>query len=102
MATLEHLVAVGKLEKHEPTLERGDFPDRHVYFAPVAAVWMTATLWHAARDRSRNLSPFEQVDQLLYDFVVGRPLVYDSQRKKLDPYTQHVWEFKTHEVGLIG
>jgi len=48
------------------------------------------------------LFPYEQVDQILYDFVIGRPLVYDVQRNKLDPLTQHVWELKTEDVRLIG
>ncbi len=63
---------------------------------------MEATLKLASRDRGRDLWPWEQVEQLLFDFVVGRPLSYDTQRKKLDPLTQHVWELKTEDVRLIG
>ena len=51
---------------------------------------MEATLKLASRDRGRDLWPWEQVEQLLFDFVVGRPLSYDTQRKKLDPLTQHI------------
>ena len=61
---------------------------------------MEATLKLASRDRGRDLWPWEQVEQLLFDFVVGRPLSYDTQRKKLDPLTQHVWELKTEDCTL--
>jgi hypothetical protein len=102
MSTLEHLADLGKLKKHEPDMERDEFPDRHLYLSLEVHAWIGATLRMAPRDRGRDLSPYEQVEQLLFDFVVGRPLVYDIQRKKLDPLTQHVWELKTEDVRLIG
>lgn len=102
MTTLAQLVDLGKLKKHEPELERDEFPDRHVYLSREVYAWMEATLRLAPRDRGRDLLPYEQVDQLLFDFVIGRPLVYDVQRKKLEPITQHVWELKTEDVRLIG
>jgi hypothetical protein len=69
---------------------------------PEADAWAGATLRTAPRGRAKNLSPFQQVEQLLFDFVIGRPLVYDAQRKKLNPVNKHVWELKTHDVRLIG
>ena len=102
MSTLTQLADRGKLKKYEPEMERDEFPDRHVYFSLEAHAWMEATLVSAPRDRRRDLLPYEQVDLLLYDFVIGRPLAYDQQRKKLDPLGQHVWELKTEDVRLIG
>lgn len=102
MSTLDQLVQLGKLLKLEPEMERNEFPERHVYTSPEANAWMETTLAAARRDRGRDLWPLEQVEQLFYDFVIGRPLVYDQQRKKLDPIGQHVWELKTEDVRLIG
>jgi hypothetical protein len=102
MSTLLQLADLGKLKKHDPELERDEFPDRHAYLSPEAHAWIEETLVHAARDRGHDLRPYEQVHLLLYEFVIGRPLVYDQQRKKLDPLTQHIWELKTEDVRLIG
>jgi hypothetical protein len=102
MATLDHLVADGKLKKFDPDLEHDEFPERHVYMAPEADTWVDGTLRLAPHGRSLRLSPYGQVEQLLFDFVIGRPLVYDAQRKKLNPVGLHVWELKTLDVRLIG
>lgn len=102
MSTLAQLADLKKLKKHEPDMERDEFPDRHAYLSLEASAWMEATLVSERRDRGRDLTPYEQVDQMLYDFIIGRPLAYDQQRKKLDPLTQHVWELKTEDVRLIG
>lgn len=102
MSTLAQLADLGTLKRYEPMMERGEFPDRNVFFAREAHNWSERTLISAPRDRSRNLSPFEQVDQLLHDFVIGRPMIYDQHRKMLDPFRLSVWELKTEDVRLIG
>jgi hypothetical protein len=102
MATLEHLVASGKLTKHAPDLERLELPERVVYFSPEFETWIAGTLPTLPRDRGRDLLPFEQVEQLLYDFVIGRPMVYSVDYRKLDPHPQHVWELKTEDIRLFG
>lgn len=101
MATLEHLVSIGKLKKHDPDLEHTEFPERHVYLAPGADAWFVSMLGNAMRIRGRNLTPVEQVEQFLYDFVRGVPINH-FQRKKLDPFGLHVWELKTADVRLFG
>ena len=108
MATLAHLVAAGKLKKHEPDLEAGEQPNRVVYLAPCINVWLGTTLRMAGRDRGRNLDPFDQVEDILYGFATGRPMSYGYHYKPLLPVPGqkvgegHIWELRTPDVRLIG
>ena len=101
MATLEQLVALGKLKKHEPDLEANEQPVRFVYLSPDAAAWAEGPL-QTANHIGRNLSPYEQAELVLYNFVKGRPLAYGSGYHPLDPLPKWIWELKTADVRLIG
>lgn len=49
------------------------------------------------------LTPLEQVDNLLADFVEGAPLTFSRQFKPLRPLNQHsIWEFKTDDTRIFG
>lgn len=102
MATLAHLVSIGSLIKHEAELESGEMPDRFVYHDPALGSWLEDTLPSLPRDRSRNLTPAQQVDLILYEFVTRKPMMYGQDDRKLDPVHAHVWELKTEDVRLIG
>lgn len=102
MATLEHLVAAGKLKKHDPDLDDDELPTRIALFTPEFDTWLVTTLVNAPKDRNRNLRPFEQAEQILFDFAIGRPMAYGLHYRKLDPLAQHVWELKTEDVRLFG
>jgi hypothetical protein len=102
MATLEYLVATGKLHKFDPELEPNEIPVRFTYFAPEAWAWCMKTLAAAKRDRGRDLTPIEDVESLLIDFALGRPMAYSVDYRKLDPLSHHIWELKTVDVRLIG
>jgi hypothetical protein len=102
MATLEHLAAADKLLKHEPDLNDHELPERVAYFAPDFDDWLDTTLRPMECRYGRKLSPFEQAEQFLYEFVVGRPMAYSVHYRKLEPITVHVWELKTPDVRLFG
>lgn len=102
MATLAYLTAAGTLVRHDADLEADELPVRFVYLAPEVAVWIATALRIATRDRSRNLTPYEQVEQLLYEFAVGRPMTYHYHFHTLDPIGYFVWELRTTDVRLIG
>lgn len=102
MATLNDLVEVGALVRHDPDLDPRELHNRVVFVAPDFYVNDLEVLKGAERKRGRNLSPYEQVDQVLYEYVIGRPMAYDLNRKKLEPQAHHVWEFKTQDVRLVG
>jgi hypothetical protein len=101
MATLEHLVDRDNLIRHEPDLEDDEFAERYVYFAPDFDAGL-GTLADVGCLHGRNRTPYEQVEQLLYDFVIGRRLAYGSSYHPLDPLTSRVWVLKTPDVRLFG
>jgi hypothetical protein len=102
MATLEHLAATDKLLKHEPDLDDRDLPERIAFFAPEFDGWLETVLRPLDPLRGRQLSPFEQAEQIMYEFVIGRPMAYSVDYRKLDPLPAHVWELKTTDVRLFG
>jgi hypothetical protein len=102
MATLEDLVAMGHLLPHRADLDNGELPDRAVYFDPAFDSGFGAKLPLLSRLHGRKLTPHEQAEQLLYDFVIGRPMAYSVDYRKLDPLSAHAWELKTPDVRLFG
>jgi hypothetical protein len=102
MATLEHLAATDELLKHDPDFDRHELPERIAYFAPEFDEWLGMVLWPLAPTRGHQLSPFEQAEQILYEFVVGMPMAYSVHYRKLEPLAAHVWELKTRDVRLFG
>lgn len=77
-------------------------PDRILYLAPEFDEWAAKELATAKRDRSRDLHPYEQVEQLFRDFVVGSPMAYSVHCRKLQPLNRHTWELKTEDVRVLG
>lgn len=102
MATLEHLAATDKLLKHEPDLDENELSERIAYFSPAFDQWLDAFLRQLASRAGRHLTPFEQAEQILYEFVAGQPMAYSVHYRKLEPLTAHVWELKTPDVRLFG
>ena len=102
MATLATSAASGAIIRHDPDFEPDEQPVRFAYLSPAAHVWCRTIFPGMAQDRGRNETPFEQVEQVLFEFAIGRPMAYGQQYKKLDPLAQHVWEIKTPDVRLIG
>ena len=101
MATLEQLVEQGVLRKHEADLEAWEMPERHLYLSDAFRL-AASFLYIAPKKRGRNVSPGDQVEQLFYDYVVGNPMTYSVHFRKLEPLTQHLWEFKTQDVRVFG
>lgn len=102
MATLEQLETGGHLHRYDADLETWEMPERHMFHAPDFGLWFENVLKPAPCKRGRNVSPYEQVEQIFYDFVVGHPMAYSVDYRKLDPITQHIWEFKTQDVRVFG
>ncbi len=73
-----------------------------MFFAPDFNQWLATDLQPVPRLSGRKITPYEQAEQILYDYVIGRPMAYSVDYRKLEPLTQHVWEFKTPDVRLIG
>lgn len=102
MATLEELIKQGLLREHTPDMEQWEMPERHLYLTTEFGVWRETVLEPAARLRGRNLVPYEQVEQLFYEYVLGKPMAYSVGYRKLDPHGQHIWELKTEDMRVFG
>jgi hypothetical protein len=102
MATLEQACAAGWLVKYECDLEPDEMPQRVMFFAPDFERWLSTELIKVPNIDDRKISPHEQAEQILYEFIVGWPLAYDVGYKKLNPFTLHVWELKTPDVRILG
>jgi len=101
MATLEHLADTNKLIRHDPGLEDDEFPERYAYFTASFDASLGA-LAAIGCQHGRNRTPYEQADQILYEFVIGKQLAYGSEYHPLDPLASYVWELKTPDVRLFG
>ena len=102
MATLEYLVSVGALLRFDADLEADEQPRRLIYVTPDFDQWLNAVAPTLPKDRGRALTPLAQVDALFHDFVIGRPMVYDVDRKRLDPQRDNVWELKSEDLRIMG
>jgi hypothetical protein len=102
MATLEDLENAGALRRYIADLETWELPSRCISCAPSFDVWYANELKAAAKVRGRNLSPFDQVEQFFYDFIIGAPLVYSVDDRKLEPLGLHIWELKPLDVRIFG
>lgn len=102
MATLTTLVAGGSLVRYEADLDCDEQPARYVYLAREVDAWFSCGLPKSSMDRDRQITPYEQVEQALYEFVVGRPLTYGYHYHPLNPIGHYVWELRTADVRLIG
>jgi hypothetical protein len=102
MATLEQLEAGGQLCRYVADLEHWEMPNRCITHAPDFGVWFATALKTEATKRGRNTSPYEQVEQLFYEFIVGQPMAYSVNYRKLEPISRNVWELKTVDVRVFG
>lgn len=101
MATLAMLEQQRVLHRYGPELEPGQMPERLLYCTDGFLDWFSTVLPTLKKDRDA-LRPAEQVDRVLWDFVIGRPLVYNQGAKILDPMIDGVWELKTIDVRIFG
>jgi hypothetical protein len=103
MATLEHLWTGGTLIKFTADLEPGTMPVRMIYMAAEFDDWVEEVLYdQRPDDDDRAIEPYEQVESVFDDFVIGRPMVYGVHKKLLRPETKGVWSLRTPDVRVFG
>ncbi|MFQ5534690.1 MAG: hypothetical protein ACE5EM_07715 [Sphingomonadales bacterium] len=102
MATLDEIEDQEKIWRIEPGLGPSEQYYRMLYASPQFLNWLERQLKNEPKDRHRNISPYEQVNQLFYEFVCGSQMVYDENMKKLKPLGSNVWEMKTTDVRIFG
>jgi hypothetical protein len=102
MATLEQLCRSGTLIRHEAILETWEMPERVILMTSDFDFWAQGTLQLAPKDRAKVLTPFEQLEEHFYKFIVGRTLVYPEDYRLLEEHRDGVYELKTHDVRIFG
>lgn len=102
MATLEQLELGGQLHRYDAVLEHWEMPDRCVTHTSDFWQWFETVLKQVPCKRGRNVSPYEQVEQIFFDFIIGRPMAYSVNYRRLEPLHQNVWELKTVDVRIFG
>ncbi len=78
-------------------------PERLLYGFPGFIEWLDDRL--RADEPSplgADLSPAQQLDNLFYQFVSGRPLVFTRQFRYIKAEKEAVWEFKTPDLRVFG
>lgn len=102
MATLIELAQKGFLFRYGPQLGSKELEQRLVYITKTARSWMEHSLLALNPTWTTEISPDEQVYDLLAEFCAGGPLKYDHQFKVLSPRGEGIWELKTPDVRLFG
>ena len=101
VASFAELVSTEKLVLLEPKLLADELPVRALYATPELVDWLDGVLRQDSAPRRSDLTGYEQVEQLVYEFTVGHRLGY-QEIKKLMPPSQNVWEARTADVRLFG
>ncbi|MCW2242771.1 hypothetical protein [Azospirillum canadense] len=76
--------------------------DRTLWYTRECEEWLRSTLDQEPRPPKRKLYPSEELWNVFVAFILGRPMAYDVDLKKLEPLPFHVWEFKTISVRAFG
>lgn len=102
MSTLIELSAAGEVELFVPELGFRQQALRLIYLRPGVMEWIEGNLPDAESDCGSELSPLEQLDELLNTFCAGEALIHERQVKILHQHRHCVWELKTADVRLFG
>ncbi len=103
MSTIDGLIRDGAISKIEIELAVGEQPLRLFYGTPGFIDWLNTLLQGAEpKHRLGDTTPAEQVDQLIYTFVSGKPMNYLRQFRFIRAEENAVWELKTPDVRIVG
>lgn len=103
MPTATDLVNSGAILKIEVALAPHDQPLRLLYGTPDFVQWLNDILAGARPPvHSGEATPAEQIDDLFYSFLSGRPLVFTRQFRVVRAEENAVWELKTPDIRIFG
>lgn len=104
MATLQQLEQQNALICIDVGLDPDEQIWRKLYATPEFTTWLDQDLPQLeSASVGCELSPYEQVDAIFYDFVIGESLDDDRRFKKLHSTPDRfVFELKTIEVRIFG
>lgn len=90
------------LVRFDVELDVDDLPLRVVFGTPDLIDWLRDTLPGIETAIASDVTPYEQVDDLLRRFIAGEALADDRFVKSLVPGERGVWELKTQDIRLFG
>lgn len=102
MATILDLIGTEALFKLDPGLDNQDQDYRCVYTSPRLKTWVERELLGLESTWKLELSPAEQMAELVEHFCSGGPLTYGWQFKPLTHIRDGVWELKTADTRMFG
>lgn len=101
MSTVHKLITDGMLEPYSiEGYDRRAFY-REIYATREMVSWFDEVLPKLKADRSQ-ISPLEQVDDLLERFVCGNSFIFNDDLKVLKSLGPTVWAMRTTDVRLFG
>jgi hypothetical protein len=78
-------------------------PIREVFGISSVAEWIKNTLPKLPTEAGAALTPQEELDDLLFNFISSKGrLVYGKMFKDLIPAGDEVWELKTYQLRIFG
>jgi hypothetical protein len=85
-------------------LDGGDQVWRCLYGTPDFIRWLHETLpGIETRILGGKATPYDQVDSIFADYIVGEPMAFDRRFKKLSRTPdEFVWELKTPDIRVFG
>ena len=102
MATLNELVADGRLDRLDPGLPATELEIRCVYMSERLTKWIDEKLPKLRSIWDTSFSAEEQFAQLMEDFCGGTTLEFERGFHVLRPDRNGIWELKTPDVRLFG
>lgn len=102
MATVIELADREAFELFEPELRPRQQAERLLYGRPRFWEWISTNLPEAVSEYGSEISPLEELEDLLNTYCAGEPLVFERQIKLLHHRDHGVWELKTKELRLFG
>ncbi len=90
------------LTRFEAELENDEWEQRLIYQTASFAAWFDTVLRTEQNSTSAALFPEEQIEALFRHFILGRPMVFGVNLKKLQPLGNHIWAMKTTDTRVFG
>lgn len=102
MSTIPNLILAGSLLKIDAELNYDEQEVRCIYATPRAAGWLTQTLPVLVSKWDLEVTPQEQIADLLGLFCSGGKLEHGRRFHCLQPIGSGIWELKTPDTRLFG
>ncbi len=104
MATLLELKRSGTLTSIEVPLDGDDQKWRRLYGTNDFVRWLDEKLpLLETTVVGGETEPYDQVDAVFHEYIVGEPMQFDRRFKKLSRTPdEYVWQFKTPDIRIFG